>query len=592
MSSFKNKTNYHFNSFFSQIPNFKQLKYLNKYLSKKEKWLLRISLLASGVSIIFFIGLFFYNHIQTEPIFGGEYIEGVVGSPKYINPLYSDLSDVDNDLESLVFSSLLKKRGNGKIINDLASDYYVSDDGLRYTFKLKKDIVWHNSDPLTVDDVVFTFNSIKDAQYQSPLRATFSGVSLERLDDETIQFVLPEKFSNFLDLMDFGILPQNLWNQVSPSASILTELNLKPVGSGPYQFKSLSKDKLGGIRLYHLTVNENYYGLKPKIKDLTFKFFPNYEEALSEIKNEVINGLSYLPAEYEDWITVKEPWNFNRLNLTQINGIFFNQNKNQFLVDKNIRKALSVSLDRTEIINQLGGNYNLVNGPIINSGLKETKILINKNEAINLLSGSGFKLTKISEPSTEDEKILGQGDWMAKSENGKKEYLILRLTALDIDETKKTTELIQDYWKNIGVKTLVETVPVLKMQNEILKNKNFEALFYGISVANNADLYSFWHSSQAKEGGWNLTGYSSPEADKLLTEIRSGTNSDILLKDEQKLQAIIMEDIPAIFLYSPIYTYVQSKKIKGFNAVNIRLPYERFDSIADWYMLVGRRFKW
>ena len=200
----------------SRTPKLKQLKYIKQFLSWQEIWLINFCLLVILASSVFLAVRFYQSHLQIIPISGGEYIEGLIGAPKYINPLYASFSDVDNDITNLVFSSMFKRGKNGELVNDLVDSYEISQDNKIYTFKIKQGTNWHNSSKLTVDDIMFTFNSIKDKQYQSPWRTSFTGVELEKLDNTTIQFILTEPYAAFLDLLTFGILPQELWQQIPP----------------------------------------------------------------------------------------------------------------------------------------------------------------------------------------------------------------------------------------------------------------------------------------------------------------------------------------------------------------------------------------
>mgnify|MGYP001571083587 FL=1 len=155
------------------MPNLGQLKYLGRFLSSRESWLIRASSSIIVLSLLFVATRFYFVHLQVVPVSGGEYFEVLVGSPKYINPLYAGINDVDDDISRLVFSSLMKYDKDGQIITDLADSYEVSEDGKAYDFKIRKNVKWHNGSNLTVDDIIFTFNAIKDPQYKSPLRGSF-----------------------------------------------------------------------------------------------------------------------------------------------------------------------------------------------------------------------------------------------------------------------------------------------------------------------------------------------------------------------------------------------------------------------------------
>lgn len=618
----------------------KSFKYFNKVLSPKEQKIVWICLVVICVNLGFLVFSFFKSHIKLVPVEGGEYTEGLVGAPQYINPLYSNISDVDSDISSLIFSALLKRDKNNSLVNDLAKFYEVSEDGKTYTFLIKDNVLWHNGETLTVDDIIYTFNAIKDAQYQSTLRSSFAGVEIKKVDEATIEFNLPEPYAAFLDLLDFGIIPEHLWYPVPPASAGLAELNLKPIGSGPYKFKSLAKDKLGAIKLYALEANENYYLDKPKITKLNFKFFPSFNEAANAMNEGLVDGLSYLPAPLKKDIKIKEPWNFYTLDLAQVTSIFFNQDKNANLKNKDVRAALAKALNKNKLVEELGGDYRLIDGPILPSNFaynpENAKYSFNKDEASASLENAGYKLEEITlddlivatstplkeennkaegaekenEDNNEEEEEdvgaisqeelkalelkqkLGPGAWRYKEADNQKEYLIIELTTVDIEENIQAANAIKNNWEAIGVKTILKIIPVSQIQANVIRGRDFEALFYGAVLGSDPDSYAFWHSSQAEEGGLNIANYKNKTVDKLLEEGRSALDKVERVKKYQEFQKIITQDLPVIFVYAPTYTYIQSKKIKGFWGKNIFTPRDRFSDIAEWHIMTGRDFVW
>jgi len=577
-----------------------KLKHYKKVLSKTEQFIIKFCLFIILINVAVLGALFLKDHIHAIPIQGGEYSEGLIGMPKYINPLYANMNDVDSDIARLIFSSLLKRDKNGKLIKDLALDYNISEDGKNYTFKIRRDAIWHNQEKLTVDDIVYTFNIIKDAQYKSPIRASFTGVEISKIDNKTIRFTLTESYAAFLDLLDFGIIPQDLWYSVQPESAQLAELNLKPIGSGPYKFRSLAKDKLGAIKLYNLTINEEYYGIKPKITNLNFKFFSNFEEAISSINENLIDGISYLPEKTQENFTIKEPWNFYKLNLSQLTAVFLNQ-EDPMLKNKSIREALAYSINKEQIIDKLQTKYNLIDGPILSTNFaysaQNKKYAHDKKQALKILNEHGWQIETILEQeaiatssASSSIAILGAGNWLYKNIEGEKQYLIIELTTVDTTENTAVIDAIKEDWEAIGIKTILKKIPANKMQSEIIKPRNFQGLFYGEVVGADPDSYAFWHSSQSNEKGLNIANYRNEEVDKLLIEGRSTLDINLRIEKYKKFQEIITQEIPAIFIYSPTYTYVQSKKIKGFDIKNILIPQDRFSNIDEWYIKTGKKF--
>jgi len=603
----------------SKIPTLKQLKYIGAYLSKKEIWALRISCAALFVGLAFWAGQFYFSHLRLAPVAGGEYAEGLVGSPKYINPLYSDFSDVDSDISGLVFSSLFKRDANGKLVNDLAESYEVSQENKVYDFKIRDDVKWHNGKALTADDIVFTFSAIKDGRYNSPLEKSFAGVQVERRGDYEIRFVLDEPYAAFLELLTFGILPQDLWYKFSPESAALAGLNLKPIGSGPYKASSFVKDEnTGEIKSYILTANKDYYGRPPLVEKIKFVFFPNFEEAVTALNEGKINGIGYLPRRLKEGLAARDSLNFYKLNIPQLTAVFFNKQNNEFLADRRLRQALALAINKGDIVkNDLGGDARPIDGPILPDNFAynpdNEKYHYDKEGAEKLLDKAGWKIAEITEeeaaeardilststPSsaakTEEEKeaaeekaSMGAGKWRRKDEK----FLKVELTAVDTPDNRQVVEHIKKFWEEIGVKTDIEFVSASRIETDIIRPRNFEALFYGQILGADPDLYALWHSSQTGEEGLNLSNYANKDVDRLLEDARVSSDAKDRKEKYKKFQEIITKDLPAIFLYSPTYTYVQSKKIKGFGVKSILSPRDRFANVADWYIKTGKKLIW
>jgi peptide/nickel transport system substrate-binding protein len=348
------------------MPSLQQLKYLPQLLTLREKRLVRILLGIILISLIL-VGInFYFTRLESVPGVGGEYTEGLVGLPQFINPILAPASTTDMDMSRLVFSGLLRYDKNQRLIPDLAIRYEISDDGKTYTFFLRDNVLWHDEDSFTADDVIFTIQAIQDPEWRSPLLASFRGVEAEKIDDYTLKFVLEKPFAPFLSLLTFGIMPSHIWENIPPLQSHLTEFNIKPIGSGPFQFKSLTKDRRGFIKSYTLESFDKYYRQKPYLKRVTFKFFLNSEEAAEALETKKIDGLSYLPQDIKNRLASYKNIKIYTLHLPHFTALFFNKKANEFLDSKAIRTALAQSLDRQRIVSEVLANEGeVIDGPIL-----------------------------------------------------------------------------------------------------------------------------------------------------------------------------------------------------------------------------------
>lgn len=601
----------------SKWPNLKQLKYLPTILEPKQLLKFRLAVCFFFFGIALLIGNFYFRNFLPIAVVGGEYTEGLIGAPQYINPLLSQTNDVDADISRLVFSGLLKYDSELQLIPDLAASWQVSEDKKSYTFVLKDNLKWQDNEALTIDDIIFTFRSIKDTNFKSPLLISFRGVEVEKIDSKTLKFILPEPYPSFLELMTVGILPEHIWGEIPATNANLTEYNLKPVGSGPWQFKTLSKDRLGNIKSYTLVPNPNYYGKKVYLQKINFKFYPDFENVIVAAKNHSVDGISFLPKENKKDLSGTRGLTTYSFDLPQYTAVFFNQKQNESLKDKNIRKALAISIDKTKILAealQLEGR--IIDGPIFPYPVElaaDKKLSFDSAAANKLLDDAGWQQISQEEYLTIKEstdKAATSTETTATSTASttpdlpsdltevddtqkiyrKKGDKILEISIVTVDQSEnvKAAELVKSAWQNIGVKTNLSIVDGNNIIRETIKPRNYEVLLFGIIVGPNADPTPFWHSSQVQDPGLNLALFSNRESDKLLEDAKNTEDMEKQKKDYQSFQEILATEIPAIFLYNPTYTYVVDKKIKGINTQRILTPADRFNNISDWYLKTKR----
>ncbi|MBU4332565.1 ABC transporter substrate-binding protein [Candidatus Parcubacteria bacterium] len=593
---------------FKKIPTIKQLKYLPSILSSREKLITKIFLGIIALNLLFLGARFYVTHLHLVPTIGGEYTEATVGSPQFINPIIGVTSDVDKDLTKLIYSGLLKYNKEQKLMPDLASNYIISDDQKTYTFFLKKNIVWHDGEPLTSDDAVFTIKTIQDPDYKSPLFVSFKGINVVKIDDYTVEFILEKPFAPFLSILTVGILPKHIWGAIPAEQFQLAVYNTKPIGSGLFKFKSLTKNKVGEIKAFKLEINEDYYE-KSYLKNITFKFYADFNEAGEALTGKNIDGISYLPKELKEKINLDPDANFYSLLLPQYTAVFFNQNNNEFLKTKTIRQALAYAINKEKILTQaLSYEGEIIYGPILPGSIGYSPDIrtydFDTEKAKELLENAGFSPITPSEyqelTAKEQEKTAetaGQSTTTVLNDSQKfylkkgQKILEIKLTTVDQPENQKAAEIIKQAWQNIGVKTTLKIVSNIEIKN-IIKERNYETLLYGVITGFDPDPYPFWHSSQNQAPGLNLAVFSNNDVDHVLEDARK-TNDEQIRHDKYiHFQNILVEELPAIFLYSPTYTYVLSSKIKGFEITRVAQPSDRFANIEEWYIKTKKVVRW
>ena len=298
-------------------------------------------------SASFILGRLYLGNTQIVPARGGTYTEGVIGSPRNINPVYAQTNDVDRDLSELIYAGLMKYDANGAIVTDLAERYTTLENGRIFEFYLKENLFWADGKSITADDVIFTVKTIQNPSFKSPIRASWLGVKTEKISDLGIRFELTNPSVVFLGNSVLKIMPKHIWEEISEQNFSLSIYNLKPVGSGPYKVKDISQGKEGNIKSLELAINGNYHADLPHIQKVIFSFFENEDELISAAKAGRINGFS--PASSEGY--QQDSFSEYRLLTPRYFAVFMNPEKSKILADEKLRQALNYGTDKAEIVN-------------------------------------------------------------------------------------------------------------------------------------------------------------------------------------------------------------------------------------------------
>jgi len=335
----------------------------HQILVGREKISFFIFLFLFFASSSFLLVDFYLKNTKIVPAQGGEYVEGVLGSPRWIQPIYAPLSDVDRDLSELIFAGLMKYE-NGKIVPDLAKDYKILEDGKVYEVYLKDNLFWQDGEPLTVDDVIFTIEIIQNPDVKSPLRGNWLEVKLEKISENGLRFELKNESSIFLELLTLKIIPKHIWSDIPPKNFSLATANLNPIGSGPYKLENLSQNADGKIISLDLIKNPLYFGQKPYIPKISFRFFDSEEKLTEDFKKGEIKGFSLTNIENLE----NFPKNFNlySFSLPRYFAVFFNLKNSKVLSEKEVRVALNYGTNKNEISKKVLANFGeIVSSPIL-----------------------------------------------------------------------------------------------------------------------------------------------------------------------------------------------------------------------------------
>lgn len=507
----------------------------------------------------------------------GVYTEGVVNAkPLVLNPLYTDYSKANRDVSYLIFSGLLKYDPKVKgFVEDLAN-MKISEDKRDYVFTLKEGVKWHDGEPVTADDIMFTFGLVQSPDFQNAvLAANFAGVKIAKVDDRTVKFSIDMPNSFFVTSFNVGLLPKHLLEGTSVKDLMSSPFNLKPVGTGPYKIAGQMEMTGDGRQRVVLALNENYYGVKPSIKEIRFNIYPD-EDLLLKDKG-LIDIVDKLSGQLFSLVGDSR-FGVYTYSLPQYTAVFFNA-QSPILTSDKMRVGLIKSIDKDVLISKLS-NKARVDTPLMNLNQKDWMNKTDLKVANGAFFDAGYKFKK------DDKDQVLPGEIYRRDKDGKE--LELSLLAMDFvddallsSDTKLTVEYLVDSWKQVGVKV----VPKFLAADEFyaaVKARDYDMVLTGQSMVYNLDTFTFWHSSQAKEDGLNLSNLKSLAVDQQIEKIRTTFDDAEKVERQKKLAEDLSKEAPALFLYRPVYSFLTDGRVKGINLDNLAFESDRFAHIEEW----------
>ncbi len=502
-------------------------------LSRKERAAFAAACIIFVAAAILSVSEYVSNNAYYVPAYGGEWREGMVGQPVFINPILPT-TQADQSISSLVFAKL----------GDM-TDAITQINPTTWNVHLKQGLKWQDGSPITADDIVFTVNTIEDPNANSPLFASYQGVRVTRLSELAVSFTIPNPYVFFAQdhIRNLEIMPAHIFSGIPSQNMKLSQYGLSPIGSGPYKIDYYTHDNNGFITSMLLSRNGDYFDQKPYISDILIKFYNNESDAITAFNSGAIDGLGLSTANLLGNVTLRHETHL--LQSSRYYAVFINQSADQNLIKLSVRQALDGTVDKTKVVQSLfNGDATPLYGP--------TTSTPNANTSFNPSLLNGLNLT---------------------------------LTVPDDQFLINTASQLQQAWQSYGATTTINVVNQSDLANKVLKGNNYELLLFGNIVKNTQDLFSFWDSTQYPYPGQNLSLYSNHSVDNLLTDYRSNPNPAARASDLSRASGIIAQNMPAIFLYSPEYVYISSPILRGFSdSKAIDTSADLFSDISNWYI--------
>ncbi len=527
----------------------------------------------SGIFLAYALNI---KYSAPTPIDGGLFREGIVGTPRFINPTLA-ITRADQDVTALVYSGLMKIDEKGALVPETAESVTVSEDGLTYNVLMRKDVRFHDGTPLTARDVIYTIQLIQNGDLKSPLRGNWTDVTVEEVGEYEFNVVLEEPYAPFIENFQFGIMPAHLWSALPIEQIPFSQLNTEPVGSGPFKVENVTRDQSGLIEKYTLTAFKDNPSA-PNIDTFELYFYSDEAKLLEALEKNLFDASAYISN--ENLAGVSESGNYRIISepLPRVFGIFFNQNKSAALRDPAVREALSLAVNRDVLIKNALGGY----------GVPITAPVVQSDNAIQ--SGDGSNVTDHASEVEHAKKILSDAGWITnnlglleKQIDGRAETLTLTLRTSNVPLFNTITDSVVSDWKAIGVEISTEQFDQTGLVQSVIRPRDFQALLFGLDMSRGGDLYPFWHSSQKDDPGLNIAQYTNLSVDAILQSARTEQNHETRKAKLDEASTIIANERPAVFLFQPMMTYAVQNDVIVSDITHVAKPSDRFSNIANWY---------
>jgi peptide/nickel transport system substrate-binding protein len=541
---------------------------------------IRWQILIAAVSSLLVLGLMSYLALSTivasQPLQGGEYIEGLSAPPQQLNPLLGDAARDPSgaDIQALIFDGLMRIGPDGGPEPALAqAEPELSANGTVYTFTLRTDVTWHDGTPLTAEDVLFTLRAVQGRGFAGDpaAGALWRGVLVEKVGEYSVRCTLSAPFAPFLSRATFPILPAHLLRGIPPEQWSITPFSHQPIGTGPYQLAELTGERA------LLTANPRYYNGRPLIDSIEFRFFNDSQAALAALTRGEIMGLGFLSTNELGQSNMPRGIVRHELPLDSYTILTPNLREGP-LADLELRRALARGLDKDTLIQRaLGGQAARLDTPILPgwAGADEgvTWYLYDPQRAANELDMLGWTL------GSDDVRVKGG------------QRLEFELITDSVPDRVAAAQEIAQQWSAIGVRVVIQQLDGPTMAQR-MDAHDFELALNGWQrLGPDPDVYSLWHSSQAVRGD-NYAGLADDQIDELLSNARQELDPVLRAGSYAAFQQRWVELAPSITLYQPVFVYATDRQLEGLgfstNAPN-QIPAEGGSSdISGNHLLIGR----
>lgn len=485
----------------------------------------------------------------------------------------------DNRVDELVYASLLQMKPDGSMEGYLAEDYSVSEGKIEFT--VKEGVKWHDGEDFTMDDIVFTIESVAKTEDDFSKVSSIKGAAEFRdgkadnisgliVEGNKITMELVDTYAPFLsDVGTLGIIAKHVWEDVPfEKWEENTELLNNPVGCGPYQLVEYNPGESVEFKAF-----ADFFGGAPAIENFIIKVV-NADSIAAELSNGNIDfcdvkelnseAIAELEAEgHTKYAIADEMYQYISFNM-----------RLPIFQDKNLRQAMTYAIDREAILaNIVEGRGELLHSPFIPGGWADpddselNTYAYDPDKAIQLLEESGW--------------TDADGDGIRENAAGEKLQFTLRCS--NDSKTRENAVLyVKECFAEIGIDIEVSVEEDGVMAEDCIYNHNYEMYALNCYFGDDPDPYFWWHSDSASDeegvGSFNFGHYVNETVDENIIAAQKTMEQAERQAYYLDVAKQINEDAPMVFLYVQNREIMCNSQLEGFNPGTFNLFY----NVANW----------
>ena len=504
-----------------------------------------------------------------RPVRGDTYVESTIGNVSSFIPNISADGAV-HDVCGQIYDGLVTRDKDLNIVPAMAASWQFSDDCRHLTFKLRRDVRWHDGKPFTAADVVFTQAAMVNPKTPTPYREDFEAIeTIEAVDDYTVKIKYRTPYAKALGSWSMPMLPKHLLEQWVDEGKIReSPQNLSaPVGTGPYRLKEWKS----GEKVV-LVANPDFYEKgRPFISRIVYRVIPSQATIFLELKAKGVDGASLTALQYKrqtDYPAFKKAYSRFRYSMPTVTYMAMNGKDPRF-ADKRVRHAFAHAVNKQDLIDYV----------ILGLGKPATGPYLPGTWAYNdEVKGLAYDPARARE-------LLAEAGWRERDAEGfvvkdGKTFTVEILTNQGNDERKKIAEIVQASLREIGVKVEVRVVEWATLLKEHVRKRNYEVLVMGWGLGLDFDRYALFHSSKTRPEDMNVTSYANTEVDALLEAGRATCHVGERARAYKRVHAILADDVPMLFLYHRDSLPAVSSRVRGVRPSPAGIRY----NFNEWFV--------